>query len=148
MKIGHLTSKCRQLVQRVIKIQTISTFVVTVVPVYLGMVPTLCAVQMMVDLVRQVIKIIRFRQPHRGRVKVNEQSPAVAQRACPLLQGAQHPLAGERRPDDPRRHKLVATAAVVRQVAAVATAKGAEVALVRFLSGVRAHVGFQVALVR
>lgn len=108
----------------------------------------LTAVQMMVDLVRQVIQKIRLWQSNGRRVEVDEQSPAIAQRARPLLQGAQHSLVGERRADDPRGKKLVAAAAVVRQVAAVATAEGAEVALVRLLSRVRAHVGLQVTLVR
>ncbi len=148
MKVGQLASKCRQLVQRVIKSQTISTSVATVVVIYLGMVLILAAVQVVVDLVRQVIQIVRLWHHHGVGVEVDEQPPAVAQRARPLLQGVQHPLIGERRAGDPRGQKLVAAAAVVGQVAAVATAEGAEVTLVRLLPSVRAHVGFQVALVR
>lgn len=139
VKVSQLASKCGQLVQRVVKSQTISPSVVTAV---------LISVQMVVHLVREITQIIRFLRSHRGRVEVDEQPPAVAQRARPLLQGAQHPLGRERRADDPRGQQLVASAPVVRQVAAVAAAEGAEVTLVRLLSCVRPHVGFQVALVR
>lgn len=136
MKVRQLASKCRQLVQRVIKSQTICTSVVTVAVIYLGKVLILAAVQVVVDLVRQVIQIVRLRHHHGVGVEVDEQSPAEAQRARPLLQGAQHPLVGERRADDPGGQKLVAAAAVVGQVAAVAAAEGTEVTLVRLLSSV------------
>lgn len=117
-----------------------------VIVIHLCVVILIAAVQMVVDLGRQVIQTIRLRRG--GRVKVDEHSPAEAQRGGPLLQGAQHSFVGERRADGPGGEELVAAAAVVGQVTAVAAAEGADVTLVRFLTRVRAHVGFQVALVR
>lgn len=95
----------------------------------------------MVHLVREVLQVVRLRQPRGGRVDVDEQASAVAQGVCLFLQGAQHPLGGERSPDDPRGEKFVAAAPVVGQVAAVAAAESAEVALVGLLPRVRPHVG-------
>lgn len=41
----------------------------------------------------------------------------------------------------------MASAAVVREVAAVAAAERAQLAFIRFLASVRAHVGLQVAFI-
>lgn len=100
-----------------------------------------------VDLVGEVVQIFGPWRHHGGGTDVDQEPATEAQRARPLLQSAQHSLVGESGADHPGGKKLVAAAAVVGQVAAVAAAERAEVTLVRLLSRVRAHVGFQVALV-
>lgn len=58
MKVGQLASQRRQLVQGVIKSHTTRSSVAVTKLVYLGEVLILTAVQVVMDLIRQVIHII------------------------------------------------------------------------------------------
>lgn len=115
------------------KRQLIGTSTVTFTLIYFRVMFVLTAVQVMMHLGGKVIQIVWFWKSCRGRVDVDEQTSAEAQRVCLFLQGAQHPLRRERRADDPRWKKLMAAAAVMGQIAAVAAAESTEITLVRLL---------------
>lgn len=83
---------------------------------------------------------------HHGRGVEADQAAAAVSDGAGFLQ---HLLTGQHGVvHHPRRENLVSTAAVVRQVAAVTAAEGAQIALVGLLACVGAHVGLQVALIR
>lgn len=130
LKIRQFSCQFGQLVQRVAQSAGSSALI------DVGRILKLTA-QVVVNSLRKVIQVICLRLPHGG-----GQTAGKAQRAAPLLHGAQHSLGGERRVGHPGRQDLVAPPTVVRQVAAVAAAKCTEVALVRLLPSVRTHMGF------
>ncbi|TNN63357.1 Deleted in malignant brain tumors 1 protein [Liparis tanakae] len=139
---GQLARQGGQLVQRVVHNQ-----IVVVLPVLHRV--TLSVVGLLTQvgqLVREVVDIFRLVRHHGRGGEVDEESTAVAQRAGLLLQDAQHLLVGKRASAF-HGQQFVAAAAVVRQVAAIAAAEGAQLAFVRLLARVGSHVGLEVALV-
>ena len=96
--------------------------------------------------VGEVAHAVRLVRCHGRGAEVDEQAPAVAQRAALLLQHTEHLLVGQRA-GALHGQQLVAAAAVVGQVAAVAAAERAQLTLVGLLPRVGAHMGLQVALV-
>jgi len=145
---GQLARQGGQLVQRVVHNQIVVAVVLT------RGVPVLHRVTLMIvgllaqvgQLVREVVHIFSLVRRHGRGAEVDEEPTAVAQRAGLLLQNTQHLLVGKRASAF-HRQEFVAPAAVVRQVAAVAAAEGAQLALVRLLARVGPHVGLEVALV-
>lgn len=98
------------------------------------------------QLMGEVIRLVSFVHHHRRGAEVDEETSTVGQRAGLLLQDTQHLLMGQGASTF-HWQEFVPSAAVVRQVAAVAAAERAELTFVRLLARVRAHVSFQVALI-
>ncbi len=104
------------------------------------------------EIMREVTQVVLLwtglLQYHGWWAEVDEQSAAITKWVSSLLQDTEHLSVRESGAGPLHGEEFVSATPVMRKVAAIAAAEGAQLTLVRFLACVRAHVCLQVAFVR